>query len=86
MVNFFFMFFFSRNLLKKNESSEATLNLETCLTANVSLCSITENYRFVVAVYNPLERPVTEYCRLPVPVGSYIVTGPDGCFFFIEFL
>lgn len=67
-----------RNLLKKDDSADVSLNLETCLTANVSLCSVTENYRFVVAVYNPLERPVTEYCRLPVPVGSYIITGPDG--------
>ncbi|XP_044269447.1 lysosomal alpha-mannosidase-like isoform X2 [Tribolium madens] len=66
------------DLLKKDASSDINLNLETCLLSNVSICEITKSDRFVVSVYNPLERPVTHYVRVPVPDGSYKITGPDG--------
>ncbi|KYB25900.1 lysosomal alpha-mannosidase-like precursor [Tribolium castaneum] len=66
------------NLLKKDASSDINLNLETCLLSNVSICEITKSERFIVSIYNPLERPVTHYVRVPVPDGTYKITGPDG--------
>jgi lysosomal alpha-mannosidase len=66
------------DLLKKDSSSDINLNLQTCLLANVSICEPATSDRFVVTVYNPLERPVTDYVRIPVPDGSYTITGPDG--------
>lgn len=65
------------NLLKKDESNDIEFPLETCLLSNVSLCEPTKAERFVVTVYNPLERPVSHYVRLPVPDGTYQITGPD---------
>jgi lysosomal alpha-mannosidase len=67
-----------RDLLKKDASADINLNLETCLLANVSICEPARSDRFAVTVYNPLERPVTHYVRIPVPDGSYKITGPDG--------
>jgi lysosomal alpha-mannosidase len=66
------------DLLKKDASADINLNLETCLLANVSICEPARSDRFAVTIYNPLERPVTHYVRIPVPDGSYKITGPDG--------
>ncbi|XP_044269680.1 lysosomal alpha-mannosidase-like [Tribolium madens] len=66
------------NQLKKDPSSGINLNLKHCLLTNVSICEATKSDRFVVTVYNPLERPVTHYVRLPVPNGNFKITGPDG--------
>ncbi|EFA08767.1 lysosomal alpha-mannosidase [Tribolium castaneum] len=66
------------NLLKKEPSTDINLNLEHCILSNVSICEVTKSDRFVVTVYNPLERPLTHYVRLPVPDGSFKITGPDG--------
>ncbi|XP_049819511.1 lysosomal alpha-mannosidase-like isoform X2 [Aethina tumida] len=52
------------------------VNLQSCLLANVSICS-TEKGNNVIVVYNPLSRPVSHYVRVPVADGDYIVTGSD---------
>lgn len=65
-------------MLKKDSSNDIKLNLETCLLANTSICEVTNSDRYIVAVYNPLERNVTHFVRLPVLDGSYKITGPDG--------
>jgi lysosomal alpha-mannosidase len=67
-----------RDLLKKDASADIDLNLETCLLANISICEPARSDRFIVTVYNPLERSVNHYVRIPVPDGSYKITGPDG--------
>jgi lysosomal alpha-mannosidase len=66
------------NLLKKDSGAEVDLKLSTCFLANVSICLVSQQDRFLVAVQNPLSRRVTHYVRLPADGDSYKITGPDG--------
>ncbi|KAJ8915809.1 hypothetical protein NQ315_004621 [Exocentrus adspersus] len=69
------------NLLRKSQT-DVNLQLSSCLLANVSICSVTQqSEKFVVAVYNPLSWPVTHFVRLPInrtTFTSLTIQGPDG--------
>ncbi|XP_029158276.1 lysosomal alpha-mannosidase isoform X1 [Nylanderia fulva] len=60
-------------------SSTPSFQIFTCLELNISSCAFSEkNNVFVVAVYNPLSRPVSTYVRLPVKDNSYSVLSSIG--------
>lgn len=57
----------------------ATVELSSCLLANVSICSATQSAdEFVVVVYNPLSWVINQAIRLPVEGDSYTVRGFEG--------
>lgn len=51
-----------------------------CRLLNISECAVSERVsQYVLTLYNPLSRPVTEFVRLPVPAETvYGVVDPDG--------
>lgn len=50
-----------------------------CDTLNMTECRITENSdRFVVTIYNPIGRSVSQWIRFPVDFANYSVTDVDG--------
>ncbi|XP_065357477.1 lysosomal alpha-mannosidase [Calliphora vicina] len=52
----------------------------SCLQLNISLCEFTQKSanNLVVTVFNPLSQPSTQYIRIPVLNGTYIVTDNTG--------
>jgi len=59
--------------------SPSSVEIQNCLQLNVSKCSISETeVRFVVTVYNPLSRNVSQFVRLPVQPGTYTVQDNNG--------
>lgn len=68
-------------MTSKNENVNPgpKVSLDYCLLLNISSCEITEkSNNFVVTLYNPLSRYVSQYVRLPVTGTSYTVTDPSG--------
>ncbi|XP_072745213.1 lysosomal alpha-mannosidase isoform X1 [Anoplolepis gracilipes] len=61
---------------------EPSFKIFTCLELNISSCTFSEkNDMFMVAVYNPLSRPVSTHVRLPVKENSYqILSLYDGVY------
>ncbi|XP_050429142.1 lysosomal alpha-mannosidase-like isoform X2 [Adelges cooleyi] len=61
-------------------SGDRTSKFETCDLLNISVCAISEqSEQFVLTLYNPLSRPVTEFARLPVLDNTeYDVVDPQG--------
>lgn len=60
---------------------DAPAGFEPCRLLNVSQCHVSEQgEQFVLTLYNPLSRPVTEHVRLPVAdqTTAYAVVDPDG--------
>ncbi|XP_071952735.1 lysosomal alpha-mannosidase-like [Antedon mediterranea] len=46
-----------------------------CEFTNISICAITESSnKFIVTVYNPIARAVTDYANIPVDGNVYVVT------------
>ncbi|KAG5887528.1 hypothetical protein JTB14_022140 [Gonioctena quinquepunctata] len=66
------------SLLSKNGSAYDKLALASCLLSNVSLCQSFGGERSIVAVYNPLSRPVSHYIRIPTPTSLFSLLGPKG--------
>jgi len=57
----------------------ASVELSSCLLANVSICSTTQTAdEFVVVIYNPLSWVINQAIRLPVEGDSYTVRGHEG--------
>lgn len=54
------------------------LGLQSCLLANVSICSSSNQDKFNLVLYNPLARTVSQTVQVPVQDGTWEVTGPDG--------
>lgn len=55
------------------------LMYESCLLLNISECAVsTESSRFIVTVYNPLNRPVDHYVRFPIADMEYTVQEKNG--------
>ncbi|XP_050428078.1 lysosomal alpha-mannosidase-like [Adelges cooleyi] len=54
-------------------------NYTTCPLMNISACAVSEQSdQFVVTIYNPLSRPITEFARLPISDNdSYDVIDPQ---------
>ncbi|KAL3274851.1 hypothetical protein HHI36_019633 [Cryptolaemus montrouzieri] len=66
-------------IVSKDSSSDGNISFSSCLLTNISSCPITENSeKFVVTVYNPLSRPVTQFARFPVLGQAYTVQDSDG--------
>lgn len=77
ILNTTYSIFFSKLMPKAPEVPK--LSLLTCNLANISQCEPTEAAEtFVVTLYNPLSRPVSQVVRLPVIGKAYKVLGPDG--------
>ena len=54
--------------------SQLDLSLTDCPALNISQCEVTEAAEtFLVLLYNPLSRPVSQHVRLPVASSSYQV-------------
>ncbi|KAL0274521.1 UNVERIFIED_CONTAM: hypothetical protein PYX00_002621 [Menopon gallinae] len=67
-----------KRLMGATEDDER-LMYESCLLLNISECTVsTESSRFVVTVYNPLNRPVHHYVRFPIGETEYTVQDPSG--------
>ncbi|XP_065340981.1 lysosomal alpha-mannosidase [Cloeon dipterum] len=55
-------------------STQPTLDFESCTQLNISQCATTESSdQFVVLVFNPLSRSVSHHVRIPVTMSSYKV-------------
>jgi len=61
-------------------AGDKTSKFKPCHLLNISQCEVSEQAeQFVLTLYNPLSRPVTEFVRLPVPSErAYDVIDPDG--------
>jgi len=61
---------------------------KTCNLLNISQCEISEqSEQFVLTLYNPLSRPVTEFVRLPIASETvYNVVDPDGQNLTVQFV
>ncbi|XP_050536747.1 lysosomal alpha-mannosidase-like [Daktulosphaira vitifoliae] len=68
----------SSMLLQRYDSSST--KYETCNLLNISACTISEqSEQFILTLYNPLSRPITEFVRLPIMDNNkYIVLDPQG--------
>lgn len=54
-------------------------NFQSCLNLNISACAVSENMsKFVVTLYNPLSKPVSQSVRIPVHEGTYEVKDSSG--------
>lgn len=63
----------------------ASVELSSCLLANVSICSTTQSAdEFVIVIYNPLSWVINQPIRLPVEGDSYIVRGLEGWYYRIH--
>lgn len=67
---------------------ETLAECKTCHLLNVSQCEVSEHSeQFVLTLYNPLSRPVTEFVRLPIPgETSYSVVDPSGLRLTVQFV
>lgn len=70
----------SSDTLKTTTAAAGAEEFRPCRLLNVSECAVSERgAQFVLTLYNPLSRPVTEFARLPVPAETvYAVVDPDG--------
>jgi len=61
---------------------------KTCHLLNISQCEVSEHSeQFVLTLYNPLSRPVTEFVRLPIPgETAYSVADPMGLKLTVQFV
>lgn len=61
---------------------------KTCHLLNISQCGVSEHSeQFVLTLYNPLSRPVTEFVRLPIPgERAYSVVDPSGLRLTVQFV
>lgn len=52
----------------------------SCLQLNISVCEFTQKSanNLVVTLFNPLSKPSTQYIRIPVLNGTYVVTDASG--------
>lgn len=62
----------------KNITEDIEAEFSTCLLANISICAVSQEDRFIVIVQNPLSRNITHYVRLPINGTSYNITSLDG--------
>lgn len=57
-----------------NATEDIPLEYKTCLQLNISQCDVSERSgSFIVTVYNPLNRILNEYVRLPVTAKAFLV-------------
>lgn len=73
--------FFYSGMAATDDDRDAPAAFEPCRLLNVSQCRVSEqDEQFVLTLYNPLSRPVTEHVRLPVTdqTTAYAVIDPDG--------
>lgn len=61
---------------------------KTCQLLNISQCEVSEkSEQFLLTLYNPLSRPVTEFVRLPIPSETaYDVIDSNGEKLIIQFV
>lgn len=80
-INTIFIF---RGISGNNE----TPKFKTCHLLNISQCEISEQTeQFILTLYNPLSRPVTEFVRLPIPSETaYNVADPNGQQLTVQFV
>lgn len=76
--------FIFRGIAGNNE----TPKFKTCQLLNISQCEISEQTeQFVLTLYNPLSRPVTEFVRLPIPSETaFSVVDPNGQRLTVQFV
>ena len=56
------------------DTAHLDLSVTSCPRLNITECEVSElAERFIIAVYNPLSRPVTEHLRVPVSDPGYSV-------------
>lgn len=69
-------------------AGKETPKFKTCHLLNISQCEVSEQTeQFVLTLYNPLSRPVTEFVRLPVPdETAYDVIDPNGQRLTVQFV
>nr|AYV99640.1 venom polypeptide [Dolopus genitalis] len=69
-----------KKLLKVEQTKELKdLGFQNCLNLNISACEVSEkSEKFIVTVYNPLNRLTSQYIRIPVPEGNYEVKDEKG--------
>lgn len=69
-------------------AGKVTPEFKTCHLLNISQCEVSEqSEQFVLTLYNPLSRPVTEFVRLPIPSETaYNVVDPDGQKLTVQFV
>nr|XP_022902063.1 lysosomal alpha-mannosidase-like [Onthophagus taurus] len=60
-------------LLPTSPLDDIDLNLIYCIYANVSICKLTQEEEFILAIYNPLSAPISHYIRLPVSSGCFTI-------------
>lgn len=67
---------------------ETPVECKSCHLLNISQCEVSENSeQFVLTLYNPLSRPVTEFVRLPIPgETAYSVVDPSGQKLTVQFV
>jgi len=67
---------------------ETSAGCRTGHLLNISQCEVSENSeQFVLTLYNPLSRPVTEFVRLPIPdETAYSVVDPSGQKLTVQFV
>lgn len=73
-----FFLLFCRDLLSKtknNNNNKLPVKFSSCLLANVTHCEPSSKDTFLVAVYNPISRPVSHHVRLPVKQDTFKITG-----------
>ncbi|XP_027845178.2 lysosomal alpha-mannosidase-like isoform X1 [Aphis gossypii] len=65
-----------------------TTGCKTCHLLNISQCEVSEHSeQFVLTLYNPLSRPVTEFVRLPIAAETaYTVVDPSGQSLTVQFV
>ncbi|XP_025208867.1 lysosomal alpha-mannosidase-like isoform X1 [Melanaphis sacchari] len=65
-----------------------TSGYTTCHLLNISQCEVSENNeQFVLTLYNPLSRPITEFVRLPIAAETaYYVVDPWGQNLTVQFV
>ena len=57
------------------DTAHLDLSVTSCPRLNITECEVSElAERFIIAVYNPLSRPVTEHLRVPVSEPGYAVS------------
>ncbi|XP_011181146.2 lysosomal alpha-mannosidase isoform X1 [Zeugodacus cucurbitae] len=66
---------------------EYTFKFETCTLLNISSCAVPEQAdKFILTLYNPLARTVSEFVRVPVPDVNYEVKDFDDVTMETQFL
>lgn len=78
-LSFFSKIITNFTTVQSQAEPQPSIPMTTCPLLNITECHESETMEsFIVTVYNPLSRPVTQHVRLPVTGSAYSVKDPTG--------